>query len=82
MSRNLVCNECGGEMRRGFIVDLSGQFSQHLNPSYWIEGEPEMGFLGLKTEGKRQYYILAYCCDKCGFLKFYAGLDPSVDEQK
>ena len=73
MARNLVCSECGGMLQRGFIVD-AGHGNQPQDASYWLEGKPEKNFwFGLKTKGKQAFYVTAYRCENCGFLKFYAG---------
>ena len=65
-------------MQRGFIVDEIGN-SINLSPtgvvSYWLEGKPEWGWFGLKVKGKEKHDILAYRCDRCGLMKFYAGPD-------
>src|SRR5512138_1547409 len=80
MSRNLICNECGGAMKRGFIVDR-GHGSRPYDAAYWLEGKPEKDFwVGLKTEGRQAFYITAFRCESCGFLKFYAG--PNVTPNK
>jgi ssDNA-binding Zn-finger/Zn-ribbon topoisomerase 1 len=73
MTRNTTCNECGGKMQRGFVVETRGAGTPY-EASYWLEGKPERRFWGgLKTEEKQSYYITAYRCENCGFLKFYAG---------
>ena len=81
MARNLVCNECGGAMERGFVVETFRSIP--YDASYWIEGVREKSFWGhLKTRGKNSFYITAYRCERCGFLKFYAGPDHSGDKQE
>ncbi len=79
MTRNTVCSECGGEMLEGYILDVTrgGRV-----PSSWIEGKPEKDFwLGLKIEDKHVFYITAFRCESCGFLKFYAENSVPFDEQ-
>jgi hypothetical protein len=72
MTRNTTCSECGGTMQRGFMVE-TGHGNRPHDASYWLEGKPEKSFwFGLKTEGKQAFYITAYRCENCGFLKFYA----------
>ena len=82
MARNLVCGECGGSMQRGFIAEEGGSVINHapIAASYWIEGKPEVSFwAGLKLKGKDIHYILAYRCERCGLMKFYAGPDHSAE---
>ncbi|HSK89524.1 MAG TPA: PF20097 family protein [Anaerolineales bacterium] len=71
MNRNTTCSECSGKMQRGFIVEteISGN---PLDATFWLEGEPEKGWLGLKTKGKQAFHITAFRCESCGFLKLYA----------
>lgn len=78
MSRNLVCNECGGKLQIGIIVD-HGHFSAPTDASYWMEGKKEDDFWsgGLKVKKKKKYYISALRCEVCGLLKLYAGPDNS-----
>jgi hypothetical protein len=81
MSRNFICTECGGKMEIGIIVDV-GHGGFPADASYWMEGTNEKGSWlglpsGLKTEGKKKHYISALRCERCGFLKFYAGPDNS-----
>lgn len=73
MSPNTTCSECGGRMRRGFIVETEGNGSPY-DASYWLEGEPvKSSWSGhLKTEDKQAFYATAYRCENCGLLKFYA----------
>jgi hypothetical protein len=74
MTRNTTCNECGGTMQRGFVVETRGSRGIPYEAAYWLEGKPEKSFWGgLKTEERQSYYITAYRCENCGFLKFYAG---------
>jgi uncharacterized protein DUF6487 len=82
MSRNLVCNECGGTMQRGFIVETAGIAPKPYDATYWLEGKPEKSFIdGLKMDGKQAYYINSYRCESCGFLKIYAGPDNSKNDK-
>ncbi|MEW5940551.1 MAG: hypothetical protein AB1750_12855, partial [Chloroflexota bacterium] len=83
MARNLVCSECGGEMKKGFVVETAGQIGYPNDASYWLEGWIEKDWLGnLKTDNKEKFYIAAYRCIRCGFLKFYAGPDHSGEKQE
>jgi hypothetical protein len=68
-------------MELGIIVDV-GHMNRPQDASYWMEGNNEKNLsdkvLGsLTTEGKDKYYISAFRCTGCGFLKFYAGPDNS-----
>ena len=81
MTRNLICSECGGTMQKGFITEDIGIWPRTYDASYWVEGITEFSFLGyLKTKGKKQYNIYAYRCERCGFMKFYAGPDHSSEK--
>jgi hypothetical protein len=41
-----------------------------------VEGKPERNiFGGLKVREKEKHYITAFRCERCGFLKLYAGPD-------
>ena len=81
MTRNLVCGECGGSLQRGFIVETAGMNPRPYDASYWLEGKPEKHFIdGLKINEKKAYYITAYRCENCGFLKFYAGPDTTTNK--
>jgi hypothetical protein len=58
-----------------------GTIGQLSDATYWIEGQREKNFWGtLKTKGRKQYFITAYRCERCGFLKFYAGPDHSAEK--
>ncbi len=77
MNKNTNCSECGGTMQEGYILDVTrgGRI-----PSSWIEGKPEKDFWqGLNIEGKQVFYIAAYRCKDCGFLKFYADTEVTPD---
>lgn len=66
-------------MERGFVVETRGQVGIPYDAAFWCEGKPENNFWGgLKTKGKQSYYITAYRCERCGFLKFYAGPDVTT----
>ena len=76
MARNLVCSECGWNMEIGIVAQTYRNIP--MDPSYWMAGPPEKSFWGtLKTKGKKSYYITAYRCIGCGFMKFYSGPDHS-----
>ncbi|MFZ5855680.1 MAG: hypothetical protein ACOYZ6_02535 [Chloroflexota bacterium] len=80
MTRNLVCSECGGKMEKGIIVD-TGDAGTPFGASYWMEGVAEKNWLGiLITRKKKKYYITAFRCETCSFLKLYAGSDQSSEK--
>ena len=89
MARNLVCSECGGEMQEGFIADYA-YADRMILPSRWVAGSPEIrspSFWGIYVDLRRlinnqkeKYYITTYRCNRCGFLKLYAGSDQPADE--
>ena len=79
MSRDLVCNECGGEMQRGYVPNFL--FNQE-NQTFWVEGKAEKTFFGLlKIRDRKNYDIVAYRCKDCGAIKFYAGPDHSSEKK-
>jgi predicted nucleic-acid-binding Zn-ribbon protein len=81
MSRILVCSECGGKMERGFVVDTIEFTGKPFDNSYWMEGKPEDDGGGfLKSKDRKRRDIIAYRCESCGFLKFYAGPDNSSEK--
>ena len=84
MARNLVCGECGGTFQEGFIVETAaGVLGLPFAASYWMEGtdiKRSFWTLKLKTIGRKKYYITAYRCERCGFMKFYAGPDHSAEK--
>ena len=80
MARNLVCGECSGKMHLGFVFDR-GHGNEQLLPR-WVEGQPQRSLWGwgpLKISGRNIYYSVAYRCERCGLLKFYAGPDHPVE---
>jgi hypothetical protein len=57
-------------MESGLIPDFSYGSVLQLK---WVEGQPEKGLVGnLKTKGKRQFFISADRCTRCGYLDLYA----------
>lgn len=75
MNRSATCGECGGSMQEGYVLDVA---KTGRIPSSWIEGKPEKDFwLGLNLEDKLVFPITAFRCERCGFLKFYAGPDAA-----
>jgi hypothetical protein len=80
MSRDLTCSECGGKMQRGLVIDTQDNHGfldpARLDTAYWVEGKSERNILGgIKVRKKEKYYITAFRCEGCGFLKLYAGPD-------
>ena len=64
------CSKCPGPMVEGIIPDSS---YAALLRSAWVEGKPEKNLLGsLKVKGKRTFPVVAFRCDRCGFLESYA----------
>ena len=65
----IVCSECGGKFQRGFIVETGRS-----------EGETQKDWLGLlQMKGKQAFYITAFRCESCGFLKLYADINIPTD---
>jgi hypothetical protein len=61
-----VCPKCKFKMSEGFIVD-EGYNRRFV--SRWVEGPPEMGWLGLKTWNKRIIATTTYRCTSCGYFE-------------
>ncbi len=81
MARNLVCSECGGKMQTGYIAETNVFNRRPFDVARWVEGKPDRSiWWGLSAKGKNQYYVSAYRCERCGFLKFYAGPDHSSEK--
>lgn len=64
-----TCSQCQGTLTTGFIlVETIGGHK----PAEWIEGSPETSlWSGVKTTGKKRYFVKAYRCELCGRLEFY-----------
>ena len=71
MTETTKCASCGGAMQEGFIMDRA-----HYNfpaEQQWVEGEAQHSFwTGLKTDGRQQFKVETYRCEKCGRLESYA----------
>ena len=66
------CPKCGGGMKRGFVLDSTGQGA--YRQSVWVPGEPEKSFwTGLKARKDSRIPIVTLRCDRCGYLESYAG---------
>lgn len=66
-----LCPKCGaGSMTHGCLLDQSGAFE---TISHWVPGVPRgAGKLAPTTPQIRRLPVLAYRCEKCGFLELYA----------
>ena len=57
-------------MSEGFPLDTT-HGGHHV--AKWVEGEPKRSFwFGLKLRGRNQIEILAWRCERCGYLENYA----------
>jgi hypothetical protein len=75
MERNLVCSECGGDMQVGFIPDMAYGAVLMLS---WVEGKPKKSFwtkIQNDFASRKNHYVTAYRCDRCGLLKLYTEAD-------
>lgn len=64
------CPECEGPMHKGFLLDKG--YGTSFVPK-WMAGEPEEHLSAeSKATGVARHTVLAYRCERCGFLKFYA----------
>lgn len=81
MARNLVCSECGGNLKRGYVAQQSPSGWTATGPDFWIEEAPKWNFLGLTSvKNRTKDEIVAYRCARCGLVKFYAGPDNSSEK--
>lgn len=66
------CAKCGGAMAEGFVI--SQPFDNNaVRPDDWVQGEPEPSFwTGTKLRGKVRRHVVAYRCERCGYLESYA----------
>ena len=56
MTSNTTCDECGGNMQEGYVLDVA---HGGVLPSIWVEGKPESSlWSGLKTKGKNKYWLI------------------------
>jgi rubrerythrin len=77
MARNLICSECGGTMQIGYIPDTATIWARRL---FWVSGHNESVKGGvfekyLDVAKKTKYYITAYRCEECGYIKIFAEQD-------
>jgi hypothetical protein len=69
MDKQPKCPKCSQIMEEGYIPEMS---SAHTGRSRWIPGPPQVGFLGLRTQGKEILEIRTFRCPGCGCLESYA----------
>jgi len=71
MAEAVECVRCGGATEEGFVLDRA-HYSMPTTPQ-WVEGEPQRSFwTGLETDGRRQFKVETYRCEKCGRLESFA----------
>jgi len=78
------CPKCDGEMKVGFLMDMTHQnltmeIGQQMQ---WVEGESgeHNAFTGgISLGGKTRRKVVSYCCDSCGYLESYAQLRGTAD---
>ena len=71
MTTGLKCPRCDGRMEEGFVLDR-GHYSFPAEQQ-WVEGEAQHSFwTGLHTDGRQQFKVETYRCEKCGRLESYA----------
>ncbi|WP_251567046.1 PF20097 family protein [Erythrobacter sp. 3-20A1M] len=65
-----ACGKCGGRMERGFAAENSqGSFY----PVKWHPGAPDKSWIGTyKVDKKQLRDVMAYRCERCGKIEFYA----------
>jgi hypothetical protein len=57
-------------MTEGFLADKN---AGGLRVSWWVEGPVVKSFwTGIRTSGKKQYYVTVDRCDSCGSLAWFA----------
>ena len=63
-------------MEPGFILDR-GHYGQHEEQS-WVEGQPVLGWTGIKTKGRDAFTVTTYRCEACGYLESYARTETRI----
>ena len=68
------CPKCTGSMAEGFVVDATHGSAA---VSTWVEGAAEKSvWTGVKLSGRPRSEIVAWRCNRCGFLEHYAPAEP------
>jgi hypothetical protein len=63
------CTKFGEVMQEGFVPSA---MEGGLLVPFWLAGEPQRGFFGVKWRNKERHSIVAFRCPKCGYLELYA----------
>jgi hypothetical protein len=64
------CPKCGHRMHPGFYLDSKHDWRGQTE---WVEGAPQRSFwMGIKLKGRQVLPVVAYRCERCGFLESYA----------
>lgn len=95
MSEPTKCLRCQGDLKTGFIQDVS---QNAIFLSSWVEGSPEIrsGWLAAmlggdwmgkpldskSVMGRRRLPIVAYRCTSCGMLEMYAPNPSQNDDSR
>lgn len=67
----MECGKCNTAMEQGFVVDYTADKRRRV--AEWVEGEPKPSFWqGLDVSRAGQIPIVAYRCQVCGHLEFFA----------
>ncbi|MFO0954387.1 MAG: hypothetical protein U0835_25155 [Isosphaeraceae bacterium] len=70
---NLPCLRCHGTMRRGFVAPRPSPVRpRNVIPTFWHEGKVEFSILWGHVGSDDGRPVVAYRCDDCGRLEFFA----------
>jgi hypothetical protein len=59
-------------MEEGFVIDR-GHGNAASNVATWVEGQPELSWIGkIKTRDREQFRLGAFMCRKCGYVELNA----------
>ena len=62
-------------MQPGFFLER--KHGDRRAATEWVEGLPQKSFwTGVKTSGRQIFPVIAYRCERCGFLESYAAPTP------
>ena len=67
---HLRCPKSEGVLREGFVADHA---HGAIIPSRWVKGRPQRSFWwGTKLRDRMIFQMMAYRCEGCGYVEFYA----------
>ena len=73
MERDLKCLRCQTNMIEGQVIE-----ARNLQPSVWVDGIPEMGWLAPKVAAADKKKLKFFRCPKCGYVETNAGKEAPL----